>query len=595
MEGALDGATASGLTGRTIGQYQLGRTIGEGKFGKVKVAVHLVTGDRMAVKIISKSLTHRHSSTGKEGGEEVAKEVRCLRAINHPNVLKLHDVYEDAENLYLVLDLARGGDFFDRILDNTDPIGHFNETDARAYFLQLMRGLQACHERGIAHRDLKPENLLLRMDDTLLISDFGLSNWFSGGNEGEVMLQTPCGSTKYAAPEVIQGNLYDAKAIDVWSCGVILYIMVVGQFPWTKANRQCGIYTSFIKKDFERDPTPADGKFTWDSTLTRPLVELMTGMLTVDPAVRWTLPQILASAWCQNGVKPAAAIEELVPQQGAATANSTGTLEAPVYRDMSVDTDIDLELLESTQSNPGDECVDEPNYRSMNLEEPEALDVSPSYPAVTAAAGKGDSPLQPNVDRAEAMAKHMRVSGPAGGHNIIDLEQRAAAMRMLDEEETYAVVEASSGEMEEEAPPARMNRSGSTLKRSKSTPAFGDMKLIKQIVVELPTSVAESMQKVEQAIAVFSQKLQKCCDDPATEARIEIVYKGDYKLRVKARTPIESIGCGICFDEAHEEGQAPCTRISFSRRSGCQIWYLRFVKEMRSYLPGNADLRQSFS
>jgi len=199
------------------------------------------------------------------------------------------------------------------------------------------------------------------------------------------------------------------------------------------------------------------------------------------------------------------------------------------------------------------------------------------------------------VDRAEAMAKHMRVSGPAGGHNIIDLEQRAAAMRMLDEEETYAVVEASSGEMEEEAPPARMNRSGSTLKRSKSTPAFGDMKLIKQIVVELPTSVAESMQKVEQAIAVFSQKLQKCCDDPATEARIEIVYKGDYKLRVKARTPIESIGCGICFDEAHEEGQAPCTRISFSRRSGCQIWYLRFVKEMRSYLPGNADLRQSFS
>merc|ERR1712166_1611640 len=256
--------------------YELGPTLGKGKFGKVKGAVNTVTGQRVAVKIIKKSLVHDGN------GSEVAREVRCLQAIDHPNVLTLHDVVDTAEKLFIVLDVALGGDFFEYILGLYGDGHTFSEDEGRAYLRQLVDGVEACHAVGIAHRDLKPENLLLRevqtpgimpVEGTLLVSDFGLSNWFrsQNGTGPTNLLGTPCGSTKYAAPEIIQGKgMYVPSSIDVWSMGVILYIMFAGQFPFTEATMRCDLFKKYVQ-----------GGFAWPDHFNRDLVELCSGMLCV--------------------------------------------------------------------------------------------------------------------------------------------------------------------------------------------------------------------------------------------------------------------------------------------------------------------------
>eukprot|EP00658_Telonema_sp_P-2_P002683 TRINITY_DN10_c0_g2_i3.p1 TRINITY_DN10_c0_g2~~TRINITY_DN10_c0_g2_i3.p1 ORF type:complete len:529 (-),score=95.54 TRINITY_DN10_c0_g2_i3:747-2288(-) len=277
--------------------YELGPTLGKGKFGKVKGAVNTETGHRVAVKIIKKALAI-------DGGDsaEVAREVRCLKAIDHPNVLKLHDVVETKDRLYIVLDLARGGDFFEYILSLYGDGHAFSEEEGRAYLRQLINGVDACHSVGIAHRDLKPENLLLREmmqygqippEGTLMISDFGLSNWFRTQQDGtQTTLGTPCGSTKYAAPEIIQGKgMYAPSAIDIWSCGIIVYIMFAGQFPFTEATAKCELFVKYNS-----------GHFTWPDHFGPDLVQLLSGMLTIEPTKRWTIAQIKQSNWWLEGL-----------------------------------------------------------------------------------------------------------------------------------------------------------------------------------------------------------------------------------------------------------------------------------------------------
>ena len=192
----------------------------------------------------------------------------------------------------MVLDLAAGGDLFEKIITNDEPPGRFEEDTAKVYMLQLMRGLEACHNHGIAHRDLKPENLLLTEDDRLVISDFGLSNWFSSEETGgeEVLLKTPCGTPKYAAPELIQGlGLYDATKIDVWSSGVILYIMCGGAFPWVRASPDDKIYSSYVQQD--------GLAFQWPQHFSPEIIELFQRMCHVEPAARCTVAEVIQSAW----------------------------------------------------------------------------------------------------------------------------------------------------------------------------------------------------------------------------------------------------------------------------------------------------------
>merc|ERR1711959_29985 len=155
------------LMAKQVGKYEIGHPLGEGQFGKVKEAVDLETGLRCAAKIIRKAAI----KTGKDV-ETVKKEVDFMKKLDHPNILKMYDTLEDTEKLYLILELAAGGDLFDKIIN----MNGFDEQTARSFFNQLLSGLEHCHIQGIIHRDLKPENLLLGANDLLKISDFGLAN-----------------------------------------------------------------------------------------------------------------------------------------------------------------------------------------------------------------------------------------------------------------------------------------------------------------------------------------------------------------------------------------------------------------------------------
>jgi len=285
--------------GTQVGAYELGHVLGEGQFGKVMEAVNR-TGNRFAVKVIRKSAIKK----GKDV-EAVKKEVKFMRTLSHPNILKMIEALEDAENLYFVLELAKGGDLFDSILKN----GGFSEDTARQFFVQLINGLEHCHAQGIIHRDLKPENLLLTLEHVLKISDFGLSNIVYTPDQ---LLRTHCGSEKYAAPEIMQNkDPYIGFPIDVWSAGVILYIMVGGAFPFVEATNSCNLYTAHVR-----------GEFVWPKNFSPELVDLLMHMFAIAPNERITLPQIRNHAWFE-----AITLAEARAQELAASALGTMAMD----------------------------------------------------------------------------------------------------------------------------------------------------------------------------------------------------------------------------------------------------------------------------
>ncbi|RXN27109.1 serine threonine- kinase MARK2-like isoform X1 [Labeo rohita] len=205
-----------------IGCYRLLKTIGKGNFAKVKLAKHVLTGREVAVKIIDKTQLNSSSL------QKLFREVRIMKLLNHPNIVKLFEVIETEKTLYLVMEYASGGEVFDYLVAH----GRMKEKEARAKFRQIVSAVQYCHQKCIVHRDLKAENLLLDADMNIKIADFGFSNEFTLGNK----LDTFCGSPPYAAPELFQGKKYDGPEVDVWSLGVILYTLVSGSLPFDGQN-----------------------------------------------------------------------------------------------------------------------------------------------------------------------------------------------------------------------------------------------------------------------------------------------------------------------------------------------------------------------
>lgn len=257
-------------------KYEIGRSLGEGQFGKVKEAVHLDTGHRYAVKIIKKC-----NIRSKKDVDTVKKEVTFMKQLNgHPNILNLFDVNEDAEKLFLILELATGGDLFDKIISE----GGFAEEPARFYFRQIVDGLEHCHGMGVVHRDMKPENLLIGTNEVLKISDFGLSNIIMTPGQ---MLNTHCGSEKYAAPEVMQTtDPYLGPPVDIWSAGVVLYIMVGGAFPFVEATNKCDLYRSLVA-----------GTFEFPAHFSPDLIDLLRQMFAIRPEDRPTIAEVKAHRW----------------------------------------------------------------------------------------------------------------------------------------------------------------------------------------------------------------------------------------------------------------------------------------------------------
>jgi serine/threonine protein kinase len=153
---------------KRVGKYEIGKTLGEGTFGKVKYAVNSETGEQVAIKILSKAQIQQQNM-----GAQIKKEITIMKKVAHQNVVELKEVLASKSNIFLVLEFIQGGELFDKIV----RAGRFNEKTARKYFRQLVGAIAYCHKQGVVHRDLKPENLLLDKEENLKISDFGLSNF----------------------------------------------------------------------------------------------------------------------------------------------------------------------------------------------------------------------------------------------------------------------------------------------------------------------------------------------------------------------------------------------------------------------------------
>lgn len=248
----------------------------------MKYARNVQTNDSAAIKILHKDQVLRHKLV-----EQIKREISTMKLIKHPNVVQLHEVMASKTKIYIVLEFVDGGELFDKIVNK----GRLKEDEARRYFQQLINAVDYCHSRGVYHRDLKPENLLLDSCGALKVSDFGLSA-FSPQVREDGLLHTTCGTPNYVAPEVLSDKGYDGTASDIWSCGVILFVLMAGYLPFDEPNLM-----SLYKKIWKAD-------FTFPSWFSSGAKNLLKRILHPNPQTRMTIPEILTDEWFKNGYKP---------------------------------------------------------------------------------------------------------------------------------------------------------------------------------------------------------------------------------------------------------------------------------------------------
>ncbi|KAF3616751.1 CBL-interacting serine/threonine-protein kinase 9 [Capsicum annuum] len=226
-----------------LGKYELGKTLGEGSFAKVKYAKNVQTGDHVAIKIINRERVLRQNIM-----EQIKREISTMKLIRHPNVVRIFEVMASKTKIYIILEYVHGGELFDEIARH----GRLKEDEARRYFQQLINAVDYCHSRGVYHRDLKPENLLLDSFGTMKVSDFGLSA-LSKQVRDDGLLHTACGTPNYVAPEVLTDKGYDGTTTDVWSFGVILFVLMAGYLPFDEPNLN-SLYRKILKASFSLPP-----------------------------------------------------------------------------------------------------------------------------------------------------------------------------------------------------------------------------------------------------------------------------------------------------------------------------------------------------
>uniref|UniRef100_A0A8C6TN94 BR serine/threonine kinase 2 n=1 Tax=Neogobius melanostomus TaxID=47308 RepID=A0A8C6TN94_9GOBI len=255
--------------------YEPSRALRTSGRGLVKLGIHCVTCQKVAIKIVNREKLSESVLM------KVEREIAILKLIEHPHVLKLHDVYENKKYLYLVLEHVSGGELFDYLVKK----GRLTPKEARKFFRQIMSALDFCHSHSICHRDLKPENLLLDEKNNIRIADFGMASL----QVGDSLLETSCGSPHYACPEVIRGEKYDGRKADVWSCGVILFALLVGALPFDDDN---------LRNLLEKVKL---GVFHMPHFIPPDCQNLLRGMIEVDATKRLTLEQIQKHTWYIGG------------------------------------------------------------------------------------------------------------------------------------------------------------------------------------------------------------------------------------------------------------------------------------------------------
>ncbi|VAI55692.1 unnamed protein product [Triticum turgidum subsp. durum] len=260
-------------------RYEIGRHLGQGNFAKVYYGRNLATGQAVAIKMIDKEKVSRIGLI-----VQIKREISIMGLVRHPNVLKLFEVMASKSKIYFVLEYAKGGELFNKITK-----GKLSEDAARRYFHQLISAVDYCHSRGVYHRDLKPENLLLDENENLKVSDFGLSA-LAESTRQDGLLHTTCGTPAYVAPEVLSRRGYDGAKADIWSCGVILFVLVAGFLPFHDTNL-IEMYRKISRAEY-RCPRPFSVE----------LKDLLYKILDPDPSTRASVSRIKRSAWYRKPV-----------------------------------------------------------------------------------------------------------------------------------------------------------------------------------------------------------------------------------------------------------------------------------------------------
>ncbi|XP_036050211.1 serine/threonine-protein kinase SIK2 isoform X2 [Onychomys torridus] len=254
-----------------VGFYDIEGTLGKGNFAVVKLGRHRITKTEVAIKIIDKSQLDAVNL------EKIYREVQIMKMLDHPHIIKLYQVMETKSMLYLVTEYAKNGEIFDYLANH----GRLNESEARRKFWQILSAVDYCHDRKIVHRDLKAENLLLDNNMNIKIADFGFGNFFKTGE----LLATWCGSPPYAAPEVFEGQQYEGPQLDIWSMGVVLYVLVCGALPFD------GPTLPILRQRV------LEGRFRIPYFMSEECEHLIRRMLVLDPSKRLSIAQIKEHKW----------------------------------------------------------------------------------------------------------------------------------------------------------------------------------------------------------------------------------------------------------------------------------------------------------
>ncbi|KAF3684764.1 CBL-interacting protein kinase 18 [Capsicum annuum] len=261
------------------GKYELGRLLGHGTFAKVYHARNVQNGKNVAIKVVGKEKVIKVGMM-----EQIKREISIMKMVKNMNIVELHEVMASKTKIYFAMEYVKGGELFAKIAK-----GRLREDVARGYFQQLISAIDFCHSRGVYHRDLKPENLLLDDAGNLKVTDFGLSA-FTDHLRQDGLLHTTCGTPAYVAPEVIGKKGYDGSKADIWSCGVILYVLLAGFLPFQDENIMA-MYKKIYRGDFKCPP--------WFSSESR---KLIMKMLEPNPNSRITASKIMDSSWFKKSV-----------------------------------------------------------------------------------------------------------------------------------------------------------------------------------------------------------------------------------------------------------------------------------------------------
>ncbi|XP_048836956.1 LOW QUALITY PROTEIN: serine/threonine-protein kinase SIK3 homolog [Brienomyrus brachyistius] len=337
-----------------VGYYEMERTIGKGNFAVVKLATHMITKAKVAIKIVDKT------QLDDENLKKIFREVQIMKMLRHPHIIRLYQVMETERIIYLVTEYASGGEIFDHLVAH----GRMAEKDARRKFKQIVAAVHFCHCRNIVHRDLKAENLLLDHNLNIKIADFGFSNMFTRGQ----LLKTWCGSPPYAAPELFEGKEYDGPKVDIWSLGVVLYVLVCGALPFDGSTLQ------------NLRARVLSGKFRIPFFMSTDCEYLIRHMLVLDPNRRLSMEQICKNKWMKQG-DPDPEFERLIAEcEQVKSERETELINEQVLMAMDERGFKREETLQSLQTDAYDHCSAIYSLLCERLKKHKTLRFKPSGP-----------------------------------------------------------------------------------------------------------------------------------------------------------------------------------------------------------------------